>query len=83
MAGRPLGKRHQDDVRAKIQASAIIGRLQKHIDGKLELSSTQVRAAEILLKKSVPDLSQISGPGEDGEHTVHERIEFVLVDPKS
>lgn len=82
MAGRPLGKRHQDDVRAKIQASAIIGRLQKHIDGSLELSSTQVRAAEILLKKSVPDLSQISGPGDDGSHTVHNLVEMVIVDPE-
>lgn len=83
MAGRPLGRRHQDDVRLKIQASAIIGRLQKHIDGSVDMSPTQVRAAEILLKKSLPDLSQISGPGEDGSHKLHNKVEMVIVDPAS
>ena len=68
MAGRPLGKRHQDDVRAKIQASVIIGRLSKHVEGKLDLTNTQIKAAEILLKKTLPDLSQVQGPGDDGSH---------------
>lgn len=70
MAGRPIGSRHQDDVRRKIQASQLINRLQDHVDGKVDLESTQVKAAEILLRKSIPDLSTISGPGEDGEHEV-------------
>lgn len=44
------------------------------------MSPTQVRAAEILLKKCIPDLSQIQGPGEGGEFKVEERIEMVIVD---
>jgi hypothetical protein len=36
----------------------IIERLQKHFDGEIELSPTQVRTAEILLRKRVPDLVQ-------------------------
>ena len=55
--GVRLHPRHQDEVRAKIQASQIINRLQNHLDGNVELSTTQVKAAEILLRKSIPDLS--------------------------
>ena len=65
--GVRLHPRHQDEVRAKIQSSQIVNRLQKHLDGDVELSATQVRAAEILLKKSIPDLSQVQGTGDDGE----------------
>ena len=66
--GRPMGVRHQEDVRKKIQASQLINRLTNHVTGDVDMSPTQVRAAEILLKKCMPDLSQISGTGEDGEH---------------
>ena len=45
------------NTRKKIQASQLINRLTDHINGTVELSSTQVRAAEILLKKSLPDLT--------------------------
>ena len=55
--GVRLHPRHQDEVRAKIQSSQIINRLQNHLDGEVELTSTQVKAAEILLRKSIPDLS--------------------------
>lgn len=44
------------EVRGQIQTSKYIERLDKHIDGKLDLSPTQVRSAEILLKKVLPDL---------------------------
>jgi hypothetical protein len=59
MAGRPLGKRHQDDVRAKIQASQIINRLQSAFDGKIELSQVQVNIGKTLLDKALPDLKSI------------------------
>lgn len=64
MAGRPIGRRHQDDVRAKIQASQLVNRLTNHALGKIELSATQIKAIEILLRKSVPDLSSIEHTGE-------------------
>jgi len=67
MAAR-LNLRHQDTVRAKIQASQLINRLQDHVDGKVELTNTQVTAALGLLKKSLPDLQAIEGPGDQGEH---------------
>ncbi len=49
---------HSDETRAKIQTSQIINRLQDHMFGKIKLSKTQVQAAQILLKKVLPDLSQ-------------------------
>lgn len=57
MAARSVKIRHDDETRAKIQASQLVNRLQDHVFGKVELSPTQVRSAEILLRKSIPDLS--------------------------
>ena len=66
MAAR-LRKAHQDDVRLKIQASQLINRLEDCALGDLELSAAKLKAIEILLRKSLPDLTatEISGP--DGE----------------
>ena len=36
----------------------LVNRLSDHVVGKVELSATQVRAVEILLRKTLPDLSQ-------------------------
>lgn len=79
MAAR-LRLRHQNEIRVKIQASQLINRLRDHVLGKVDLSATQVRAAEILLKKAIPDLSQIQGTGDDGQHEVEHRIEMVIID---
>jgi hypothetical protein len=59
-ARRPYkpGQFHSEVAREKIRASQIINRLQKHFFGELELSPTQIRTAEILLRKCVPDLKQ-------------------------
>lgn len=48
-----------DNTREKIRTAQLINRLQKHIDGDVELSQSQIRAIEILLKKSLPDLSAV------------------------
>ena len=48
---------HQDDIRAKIKTDHIIARLQKHIDGEIDLQPTQVASAKILLDRVVPVLS--------------------------
>jgi hypothetical protein len=58
-AGRPLGKRHQDDVRAKIQASQIINRLYGAFQGDVELTAIQVNIGKTLLDKVLPDLKAI------------------------
>ncbi len=66
MAAR-LRKTHQDDVRAKIQASQLVNRLTDHAFGKVELLPSQIKAIEILLKKSLSDLSSVELSGKDGE----------------
>lgn len=48
-----------EEWRKKIQTSMIANRLMDHIKGLVELTPTQVQAANILLKKTVPDLSNV------------------------
>lgn len=59
MAARKLRVTHQDDVRKKIQCTQLINRLMGHIDGNTQLAPTQIRAIEILLNKSLPNLSDV------------------------
>lgn len=64
MAARTKKIRHDDETRAKIQTSQIINRFHDHILGKIELSATQVRCGEVLLKKTIPDLSSAENKSE-------------------
>jgi hypothetical protein len=50
---------HPDYVREKIRASQLINRLQKCAFGEISLTTTQLRAIEILLRKSIPDLAAV------------------------
>jgi hypothetical protein len=59
MAARIKKIRHDEDTRKKIQAAQLINRLTGHAVGEVELSPTQVRAIEILLRKILPDLSDV------------------------
>lgn len=59
MAARIKKIRHDEETRKRIQAAQLINRLQNHVDGKVELSTTQVRGIEILLRKILPDLSDV------------------------
>ncbi len=66
MAAR-LNKLHQDDIRQKIQASQLINVLQNHALGKLDdLAPSRIKAIEILLRKSIADLSSIELSGAGG-----------------
>lgn len=56
---------HQDEVRAKIQTSQLINRLHDHAFGEVDLSATQVKAIEVLLKKNLPDLSALEISGDE------------------
>jgi len=49
--------------RERIRAGKILAKLMKHVEGEVEMSATQIRAAEILLKKVLPDLSSIEHKG--------------------
>lgn len=81
MAAR-LNKLHQDDIRQKIQASQLINVLQDHALGKTEeLSMSRMKAIEILLRKSIADLSAVTVSGDPDAPLAFEKIERVIVRP--
>ena len=47
-------------ARDAIRVTQLMNRLSDHSVGKVEMSSTQVQAASIVLKKLKPDLSSVS-----------------------
>lgn len=55
---------HDTQTREKIRTSQLINRLEKHAFGEVELTQTQVRAIEILIKKTLPDLASIEHTGD-------------------
>jgi hypothetical protein len=59
-----LNPRHQQLIRDKINAGILVERLTECALGQLELTSQQMKAIEILLKKSVPDLSSVEMTGD-------------------
>lgn len=65
MAAR-LRTTHQDDVRAKIKTSQLINRLEDHALGDLDLTATQIKAIEVLIRKTLPDLQAIAHSAEKG-----------------
>ena len=52
--------------REKIQISMLINRLMDHANGQADMTSTQIKAAEILLRKTLPDLSATTLDGSIG-----------------
>lgn len=58
---------HPDEVRKKIQASQLINRLTANALSEEEIMTAgQVRSAEILLKKAIPDVASVQVSGEGG-----------------
>lgn len=77
-----MGKLHQDDVRAKIQAGQLVKVLQQQALGEIDdLSLPRMKAIEILLRKSLPDLSAVEHMGEGGGPVRH-AVEMHIVDGK-
>jgi hypothetical protein len=65
--GRPMGRLHQEDVRKKIQVGQLLNVLQNQALGESEdLSPSRMKAIEILLRKSLPDLSSVELTGQGG-----------------
>ena len=70
-----------DEAREKIRTTQLINRLQDHALGEIEMSPTQIRATEVLLKKRVPDLQAVTIQGdEDGGPLIH-NITWTIVRP--
>jgi hypothetical protein len=75
--GRQPGFRMSEAHRVKIQNSNIITALLKHVDGKLEMSTTQVTAGLGLLRKVLPDLQAVTIGGDPKNPLEHNhRVDF-------
>jgi uncharacterized protein YjiS (DUF1127 family) len=81
MAARTRKVKLDDNWRERIRTSMLLNRLQDHAFGEVELTQSQIKAIEILLRKTAPDLAatQISGP--DGGPVLLNAIERLIVDP--
>lgn len=77
MAAR-LRKTHQEDIKTKIKVSNIIDRLEKHINGHIELTNSQVASARILLDKTMSNAPTDTKVAHTGE-MIH-KVEVVIVD---
>lgn len=67
---RPYRTALSENTRARIQTTKLAERLMDHVLGKCELSATQVRAAQILLNKTLPDLQAHEHSGAVEHHYV-------------
>lgn len=64
MAARTVKIRHDEETRAKIQTSQLLNRLNDHVFDNVEISQTQMKAIEILLRKTLPDLAAVTISGD-------------------
>ncbi len=54
---KKMNRRDSEKARNKIQVGMVIDKLNKCVEGKVELTQQQVKAAEILLNKTMANLS--------------------------
>lgn len=66
MAARKIRKVLSDEWKERIKAGVIMDRLLKHVNGQIDLTRSQISAADILLRKIVPDLARSELTGADG-----------------
>jgi septum formation inhibitor-activating ATPase MinD len=67
MAARKTRTLLSDDWREKIKTSMLLNRLQENAFSKTEImSSGQIKSAEILLRKVIPDLKAVELTGAEG-----------------
>jgi len=81
MAAR-MNKLQTERVRASIQTTQLIKRLQKYAVGELsdaDITPNRMRAIEILLRKSLPDLSAMQITGDSDEPLVIKEIKRTIV----
>lgn len=80
--------RQQEQTRAAIQTTQLVKRLQHFAlaekdeqDVLVDIDPVRLKAIEILLRKSLPDLSSVTLTGDPDNPVVVQKIERVVVDP--
>lgn len=81
MAARKRKVTLNEDWRDGIRVSHIMRRLGMHVDGEVEMSTTQIAAAKIILGKLVPDLSASKTDLEVSGELRVKQINNIIVDP--
>jgi hypothetical protein len=77
--GVRLDPKHDERTRAKIQTSQIINQLTKHVKGEVDMTKTQIKAAEMLLNKTLPDAKPIDLSAEEREQNFND-VQIILPD---
>jgi hypothetical protein len=75
---RRLNLSHDEETRRKIQTTQLINRLMGHVNGEVPMENSQVKAAQILLAKALPDLSTVTMKGDADNPLIPSTIEIVL-----
>ena len=73
-------KQYSEEARNKIKSTMILNKLMEHVLEGKEMKSTQIKAAEILLRKTVPDLSATQITGGEGEDSLPVQINMIVKD---
>ena len=73
-------KQYSEESRNKIKSTMLLNKLMAHVLEGEEMKSTQIKAAEILLRKTVPDLSATQITGGEGEDSLPVQINMIVKD---
>lgn len=57
--------------RSKEKIGNLMSRLERHANGEIEMTATQIRAAQLYLGKTLPDLSSMQHTGDKEAPIVH------------
>ena len=66
MAARKNTPRHSNEWRERIKSGLILSRLEQAALGELEMTPSALKAAEIVLRKTLPDLARTEVTGDEG-----------------
>lgn len=68
--------RQQEQTRAAIQTSQLVKRLQNYAlaENDVEIDAGRLKAIEVLLRKSLPDLSAITLSGDADNPLMHQHV---------
>lgn len=80
MAAR-ITAQHHAEVRKRIQTSQLLNRLHDMALGEREPDQARIRAIEILLKKTLPDLSSVTISGDEA-NPLNAVVRFGWAPPK-
>jgi len=81
MAARIRRIRNDDEIRNRIRTTQLIKRLDANAMGELELTTIQQKSIEILLRKTIADLSSVTHKGGAANPLRYETIQRNVIDP--